>query len=157
MKKLFIATAFLFFTSLWSNAQSYDTGIGVRGGLASGITGKHFLSENAAVEGILSTRWRGFSITGLYEIHAIAFDTPGLYWFYGFGGHLGFWDGYAKHPWFDDAENYAVFGIDGIIGMEYVFADIPFTIGIDWKPAINISGHSGFWVDSAGLSVRYIF
>ncbi len=156
MKKIIITASILFFTLFTSNAESYDTGIGIRGGWASGLTAKHFIGDKAALEGILSTRWRGFNITGLYEIHNIAFDTPGLYWFYGFGGHIGFWDG-NRNPWFDDTDNYTVFGIDGIIGMEYVFADLPLTVGIDWKPAINIAGHGGFWGDSGALSIRYIF
>jgi hypothetical protein len=156
MKKFILATSILFLTVFATNAQSYDTGIGLRGGLYNGLTIKHFVSEQAAVEGILSTRWGGFNITGLYEMHKIAFDTPGLYWFYGFGGHIGFWDG-DNNPWFEDNQNYTVFGIDGIIGMEYVFEDIPFTLGVDWKPAINLAGNSNFLADGGALSIRYIF
>lgn len=156
MRKFILTTSIFILTVLAANAQSYDTGIGLRGGLANGLTVKHFVSQNTAVEGILTTRWGGFNITGLYEMHKIAFDTPGLYWFYGFGGHIGFWDG-DRNPWFNDTENYTVFGIDGIIGMEYVFEEIPFTIGIDWKPAINIAGHTNFWADGGALTLRYIF
>lgn len=137
--------------------QSYSTGIGLRGGLANGLTVKHFIGEKAALEGILSTRWKGFTVTGLYEIQQTAFDTPGLYWYYGVGAHVGFWDGYDGHPWFDDDDNYTVIGIDGILGLEYAFAEIPFSISLDWKPAFNLTGHSGLWADSGGLSLRYIF
>lgn len=156
MKKFILATSILILTVFATNAQSYDTGIGLRGGLYNGLTVKHFVSSDAAVEGILSTRWGGFNVTILYEMHKIAFDTPGLYWFYGFGGHIGFWDG-NNNPWFNDNDNYTVFGIDGIIGMEYVFEDIPFTIGLDWKPAINLAGNSNFLADGGALSLRYIF
>jgi len=156
MKKIILATSILILTVFATNAQSYDTGIGLRGGPYNGLTIKHFVGEQTAVEGILTTRWGGFNITGLYEMHKIAFDTPGLYWFYGFGGHIGFWDG-DNNPWFNDNENYTVFGIDGIIGMEYVFEDIPFTIGLDWKPAINLAGNSNFLADGGALSLRYIF
>lgn len=158
MKKFILASSIFILTVFAANAQSYDTGIGLRGGPYNGITAKHFVSSEAAIEGILTTRWSGFNITGLYEIHKIAFDTPGLYWFYGFGGHIGFWDG-DRNPWFDEdhTDNYTVFGIDGIIGMEYVFAEIPFTIGVDWKPAINLAGHSNFLADGGAISLRYIF
>ena len=156
MKKFIFATSILILTVFAANAQSYDTGIGLRGGPYNGLTIKHFVGEQAAVEGILTTRWGGFNITGLYEMHQIAFDTPGLYWFYGFGGHIGFWDG-DNNPWFNDNENYTVFGIDGIIGMEYVFEEIPFTIGIDWKPAVNLAGNSRFLADGGALTLRYIF
>lgn len=158
MKKFILAT-FLFVaaTSFSFAQQSYSTGIGLRGGLASGVTVKHFISDKAALEGILSTRWRGVVITGLYEIQQTAFDTPGLYWYYGVGAHAGFWGNYVGHPWFDDDASYTVLGIDGIIGLEYAFAEIPFNISLDWKPAINITGYSGFWGDGGALSIRYIF
>lgn len=158
MKKLlFVALLVLFSFSISYAQKSYNTGLGLRGGFTNGITLKHFVSNNAAVEGILSTRWRGFNITGLYEINKVAFDTPGLYWFYGVGGHIGFWGDYDGNPWFEDNDSHTVIGIDGILGMEYVFAEIPFSIGIDWKPAINVIGHSGLWADGGALSIRYIW
>jgi len=129
--------------------------LGYAGDLAW-VTAKHFISETRTLEGILSTRWRGFNINGLYEIQDIAFDTPSLYWYYGFGGHIGFWDAHYNR-WFNDNANYTVIGIDGIIGMEYCFAEIPFSISLDWKPAINLAGYSGFWGDSGAISIRYIF
>jgi len=158
MKKIILATFLIFTTTLFVNAQqSYSTGIGLRGGLASGVTVKHFISDKAALEGILSTRWRGTIITGLYEIQQIAFDTPGLYWYYGGGAHIGFWGNYRSHPWFDDNASYTVIGIDGILGLEYAFAEIPFNVSLDWKPAVNLTGYSGLWADGGAFSVRYIF
>lgn len=49
--------------------SGYTTGLGLRGGYTSGISIKHFVRSNAALEGILGTRWEGFSLTGLYEWH----------------------------------------------------------------------------------------
>ncbi len=155
MKKLFFAFILLLATTLISNAQDYSTGIGFRGGLSNGLTVKHFISSENAVEGILSTRWQGFNITGLYEIHNQAFDTPGLKWYYGFGGHIGFWN--AHNPWFNDRGNYTVVGVDGIIGLEYSFAEVPINLGLDWKPGLNLIGYTGFWGDEVALSIRYIF
>ena len=42
--------------------SSYTTGIGLRGGFTSGITLKHFIKSNAALELTLGTRWHGLSI-----------------------------------------------------------------------------------------------
>ena len=50
----------------FGQAQDYNTGIGLRGGLSNGLTIKHFISSNTALEGIISTRWRGLELTGLY-------------------------------------------------------------------------------------------
>ena len=146
-------------TSLFSlnlRAQDYVNAIGLRGGLSQGITFKHFISTTDAVEGILATRWGGFNITGLYERHMGAFDVERLYFYYGAGAHLGFWNGDAN-PWFDDNNSYTVLGIDGILGLEYVFTEIPFNIGLDWKPGFNLIGYTGFWGDELALSFRFMF
>lgn len=156
MRKTILTTFLIFFMAIWVNAQEYTTGIGFRGGFSQGLTVKHFISDNTALEGILSTRWGGFNITGLYEIHANAFDTPGLSWYYGIGGHIGYVSGEKNDRWSDKEGNYPVLGIDGILGLEYSFDEIPINLSIDWKPAINLA-QNPFWGDSGALSVRYIF
>ncbi len=156
MKKLMFVLLVTLFLGLETKAQDYNTGIGLRGGWGTGLTVKHFLSGNSAVEGILDSRWRGFSLTGLYEIHNQAFDVPRLNWYYGFGGHIGFWDGKYYRD-YNNNENYTVIGIDGILGLEHNFDVIPFNLSIDWKPAINLAGSSGFVGDGGAISIRYIF
>jgi len=136
-------------------AQDYSTGIGLRGGFTNGVTIKHFVSSKAAFEGIIASRWRGLEITGLYEIHGRAFSTDRLNWYYGFGGHVGFWDG--RHTKWGENRSYTVVGLDGILGLEYNFSEIPFNLSIDWKPTINFYGYPGFWGDGGALSARYIF
>lgn len=156
MKKLILGFTFAFFISGMALAQDYTTGIGLRGGFSSGFTVKHFTGERTALEGILSTRWHGFNITGLYEIHNYPFAVEGLSWYYGVGGHIGFWDG-ADVDWADDDDTYTVIGIDGVLGLEYSFVEVPIGLSLDWKPALNVIGHSGFWGDGGALSIRYIF
>ncbi len=156
MRKLF----FIFILSVSSvhflSAQNYNTALGIRAGAFNGVSLKHFLSSRHAVEGILSFRWQGFSVTGLYEIHDQAFDVQGLQWYYGFGAHVGFWDG-RNVRWTDGVDNQVILGVDGIIGLEYNFAEIPINISLDWKPALNLIGYSGFWADGGAISVRYLF
>ncbi|MDX9810980.1 MAG: hypothetical protein RBU28_01235 [Bacteroidales bacterium] len=156
MRKL-IFTGLLAFTMLLAvDAQDYKTGIGFRGGFDNGITIKHFITRSSALEGIIASRWRGLELIGLYEIHATAFDTERLNWYFGGGAHIGFWDG-DHAVWGDEGSNYAVIGVDGIIGIEYNFKAIPVNLSLDWKPALNLVGYSGFWGDGGALSVRYIF
>ncbi len=156
MKKLILSFTFLFFLSGVTLAQNYTTGIGLRGGFSNGLTVKHFVSANNALEGILSTRWGGFNVTGLYEIHNYPFAVQGLSWYYGFGAHIGFWDG-NDVGWADDDGAYTVIGADGVIGLEYNFVEVPINLSLDWKPSLNLIGHSGFWGDGGALSIRYIF
>jgi len=156
MKKLGFTVLLAMFLSISVSAQDYNTGIGVRGGFANGLTIKHFIGSKVAIEGIIATRWRGLELTGLVEFHNVAFNTERLKWYYGFGGHVGMWNGrYTK--WGHPDNSYTVVGIDGILGLEYSFNEIPFNIGIDWKPAFNFVGYSGFWADGGAISFRYIF
>lgn len=138
--------------------QDYSNAIGFRGGFSQGLTFKHFLGSNSAVEGILATRWKGFNLTGLYEIHANAFDVEGLNWYYGGGGHIGVYNGYLENKYFyDPTRTYTAIGVDGILGIEYNIGDIPINISADWKPAFNLVGYVGFWGDNGAISIRYYF
>jgi hypothetical protein len=155
MKKNLILIAFCLCIATIVSAQEYKTGIGIRAGFSSGLTIKYFENHNVALEGLLTTRWQGFDITGLYEVHNQAFEVDHLNWYYGGGAHLGFYNG-SNASWGKNGTAYTVVGIDGILGLEYSFDDIPINIGIDWKPALNLIGYTGLWSEG-GLSVRYIF
>jgi len=156
MKRLLFIISLLTVLSVQSHAQEYINAIGFRGGISQGLTFKHYISRTNALEGILATRWNGFYLTGLYEVHTEAFDTQGLYFYYGGGAHAGFWDSNAN-PWFDDGTSNVVIGIDGIIGLEYVFQQIPFNLSLDWKPAFNLIGVTNFWGSDLAISFRFYF
>jgi hypothetical protein len=156
MKKIGFTILFTVCLFLFSNAQDYNTGIGFRGGFSNGITVKHFIGEKAALEGIISTRWKGIELTGLYELHYRLFNAERLKWYIGLGGHVGFWNG-DNAKWGTEGNSYTVAGVDGILGLEYSFTKIPLNIGLDWKPAFNFIGYSGFWADEGAISLRYIF
>mgnify|MGYP001615571992 CR=1 FL=1 len=49
-----------------------------------------------------------------------------------------------------------ILGVDGIIGLEYVFDGVPINLSLDYKPSFNIT--PGFFDPSGGaLSIRYYF
>lgn len=156
MKKTILVLVIALFFVFETKAQDYNTGIGLRGGAWNGLTVKHFLNEKAALEGLFDSRWHGFNITGLYEIHNQAFNVNRLNWYYGAGAHLSFYDSKYK-KWGENTGSYSVIGLDGILGLEYNFEEIPINLSIDWKPTINLFGYSGFWGDGGALSIRYIF
>jgi hypothetical protein len=153
MKSLFFSFAFCLLL-LTGSAQKGDNAIGLRAGFGAGITFQHYMSKERGFEAILNTYRRGYVITGLYEVHADAFDVPGLKWYYGAGAHLGVFAGY----WNDNYRNgFTVVGVDGILGMEYFINEIPFVLSADWKPAINLVGYTSPWIGDGAISVRYIF
>jgi len=156
MKNFLMTCLILFCLATIINAQDYNTGIGARLGFNQGLTVKQFISQKSALEFLLATRWRGFEVTGLYELHNQAFNAERLKWYIGFGGHVGFWNG-DHAPWGDPDKSYTVIGIDGILGLEYSFSEVPINIGLDWKPSFNLWGYTAFWADGGALSIRYIF
>ncbi len=156
MKTLFASLLLAISIGIGSiQAQDFSQAIGVRGGLANGITYKASLDGTNAVDLILSSRWRGFNFTALYERHSYPFSVDGLYAYYGGGGHVGFYDG-KYSPWFEASASGMVIGVDGVLGIEYTFEDFPFCLSFDWKPVINLIGHNGFYGGGFGLSARFV-
>jgi hypothetical protein len=147
------------FFSQTMNAQKADNLLGFRAGYGGGLTFQHYLSQGRAAEFILISRWRGYSLTGLYELHGKAFNVKNLRWLFGGGGHLGtytyFNNGRFGNTPFDGPR--VTVGLDGIVGLEYFFHDIPFQVSIDWKPTFVFAGYSGWYGDDGAISVRYVF
>lgn len=135
-----------------AEAQFYQNAAGLRLGNASGLSGKTLVSKRFALEGMITTRWKGINITVLGEITQSLVDYRGLSWYYGVGAHVGFWD----YP--GDSEKTTKFftGVDGIVGMEYTFEEIPLNLALDWKPFLNIITTTNFVWDEFALSVRYV-
>lgn len=155
-----------------SGGSPYKTGLGLRLGYESGLTIKHFISSTSAVEGILSRGWGygGFRITGLYEFQKSFAKVEGLDWFIGIGAHIGFYNsgyygyyGYNGSGYYDKngrwhpdgyRDRYTTVGIDGILGLEYTFDEVPFSISLDIKPYFDLIGRGDRFGDGA-LSIRY--
>lgn len=142
---LIIVTALLFVHK--ANAQDYRFALGVRLSnssptLNNSITGKYFVTERSAVEGIVSFGSR-FGMGGLLEIHKPFNNIPQLKWMYGAGAFLGF----------EDKNTYL--GPTGILGLDYKFENVPINLSLDWKPELNIIPDIDFVPDAFALSVRF--
>ena len=156
MRKLLLACMITLSLVSISSAQDYNTGLGLRVGVYNGLTAKHFLGTKSALEGIISTRWKGIGITGLYELHNSLFNADRLKWYVGVGAHVGFYNG-DNAEWGSPGTKYSVIGLDGILGLEYSFSKYPISLSLDWKPAFNIAGYKGVWADELAIAMRYIF
>lgn len=156
MRKTILLFLLIFIFTIRVDAQDYNTGIGIRAGTSNGLTIKHFIAQESLVEIIFASRWHGYNLTGLYQVYKQAFKTNRLNWFYGVGAHIGSYQG-EEHRRFDDDNNYWLLGLDGIIGLEYNFHEIPFNISLDWKPAVDFTGGFYPWGDEVAFSLRYIF
>ena len=149
-----IASVFLFSVSATaqskgSNGSSYQTALGVKVWDGGGISFKHFVHGNNALE-LIGYFWsQGTRVTGLYEIHGPINNAKGLQWYIGPGAHIGFYN--TKNG------DGAFAGIDGVLGLDYKFNGAPINISLDWQPSFEFGTNRGFYGNWGGLGVRYTF
>ena len=142
---------------LQANSQSlgtsYTTAIGVKVYPAS-LSVKHFVQQNNAIEGLLAFWESGNRLTGLYEIHGDINNAEGLKWYIGPGAHIGSWnDTWKKNN--PTRESGMVVGVDGILGLDFKFKNVPLNMSIDWQPSFNLIGYQYFESGWGGLGIRY--
>ena len=112
--------------------------------LSNAITGKYFINDRDAIEGIVSFGSR-FGIGGLIERHQIIGAISNFTWFYGAGGYVGF------------QNNNTYLGPTGIIGLDYKFQNAPINLSLDWKPELDIIPAINFVPDAFAVSARFAF
>ena len=125
---------------------NYRFGLGVRLSnstptLNNSVTGKYFVTDRTAVEGLISFGTR-FGLGGLLEIHKPT-NIDGLKWFYGAGAYVGF----------ENGDTYL--GPTGILGLDYKFTNVPINLSLDWKPELDFLPDINFVPDAFALSVRF--
>jgi hypothetical protein len=130
-----------------TNSMTYKTGVGLKIWDGGGITLKTFISDKKALEFIGFFNGNGTRVTGLYEIHGDLSTEGNLKWYAGPGAHVGFYkvSNVTK----------TVIGVDGVIGLDYKFKELPLNLSLDWQPSFEIGKGYGFTGAFFGLSVRY--
>lgn len=142
-------------TQAQSMGSEYRTAIGAKF-WPGGLTVKHFIRDNRALEGIAYFWGHGFRFTGLYEVHGDINAAPGLKWYVGPGLHIG---AYNDHYWrgndhYEDGS--ASFGLDGVLGLDYKINGAPIALSIDINPYFELLHHP--YVDVwGGLGVKFTF
>jgi hypothetical protein len=136
--------------------SDYKTAVGVKF-WPGALTIKHFIKDDAALEGLVNFWDHGFRITGLYEFHGDIHSAPGLKWYVGPGAHIGWYsDGYWRddHHYYHDGDG--SFGVDGILGLEYKIKDAPIALSLDVNPYVEFlhGAYLGVW---GGLGVKFAF
>jgi hypothetical protein len=140
-----------------SQTREYNTMIGITGGTNIGGTVKRFVSEQGAVDLLVYRRWKGWVAALLYEHHMDIREVRGLEWYVGGGFHYGAWSkGTGTPPWTAKSDqDYTVFGLDAIVGLEYNINRTNFYFGGYWKPAVNFQKFAGLWGDEVAFTLRY--
>ena len=162
-KNLITLTIILGLATLSTKAQnlsdSYTTALGAKvWGDGGGVSLKHFVATNRALEGI-GYFWRGGTrITGLYEYHFDIEGAPGLKWYVGPGAHVGFYNRYYYDRNYNNGRTSGSYiGIDGVLGLDYKFNGAPINLSLDWQPSFEFGDNQGFIGSWGGLGIRYTF
>ncbi len=155
MKRLFTIMLVLVALTLGAQAQSYKSAIGLRGGEPSGINFKTFLGSGTAIDLVAGTGYFGhnLNVSAFYEWQKPTDWAPGIDWFIGPGAHIGIWTG----DYSDDYNSNLIVGLDGIIGLEYTFDDIPLNLSVGIGPAFHLMGGPNNWYYwNGGIAIRYV-
>jgi len=132
-----------------TNSKSYKTAIGAKLLNGGGVSLKTFLADRKAVEFIGFFYYKGTRITGLYEFHGGLNTEGNLRWYLGVGGHASIYNSGLR--------SLRGFGLDGVVGMDFKFPNLPLNIALDWQPAIELGAGdlNGFKDNWGGLAIRY--
>jgi hypothetical protein len=163
--KRFLVLIIILLPALFSKAQGYNHAIGLRGGLSSGFEYRFYTDDENSYKLLLSTRDRGLQLHALREFHRFdLFDfTEQLVFFFGAGLHAGYqsWD--VAHwnyntLWYTTRTS-LIAGLDGLAGLEYVFYEIPLSLGIEAKPYFDVFGRKTVKIQpfDFAFTVKYLF
>ncbi|RYY12657.1 MAG: hypothetical protein EOO04_33240 [Chitinophagaceae bacterium] len=157
MKKLLFGMAcavMLIFTATQSMAQkgmgsTYKTALGVRvdfgdGGTGFGFNGKHFLTENNAIDANLIFFDGGaVGLGGEFQYNDDINGAAGLKWYAGIGPNFIFGNGYTNVQ------------LRPVLGLDYKITTAPIDFAFDWRPMFTLNNGTNFTAGRFGLSVRF--
>ncbi len=148
MKKLlFVAVAAVLSLLPFAESQAQNWGIGLRGGFDYGLTVKKYMGANS-LDFMGHIHNNGFQVAGLYEWNYGLSHGFNLY--YGAGLGLGAWN---------NADDDMSFGlsVDFIVGVEWKVPNVPLSLSLDWKPAIEILPVTDFYIKGFAFGIKYLF
>lgn len=159
MKKIALLFSMLFVMAFahQANAQNYDKAIGLRLGYPLAASFKFFVSEPGAIEIYAGYRSYGigynyFNVGAMYQYHKPISSVDGLSWYFGGGASVWFF----SYDFVTDEGSTGI-AINGVLGLDYKFADAPFNLSVDWMPTVLLAGYgTGFAGGYGALAARYV-
>ncbi|MCU0345595.1 MAG: hypothetical protein MUC59_01545 [Saprospiraceae bacterium] len=164
MKKQFAILSFLafgLFAAFNANGQNYNSAIGARLGSPLALSYKKFISEGNAIElyGAFRSysRYSWFSVNGAYQVHRDFPNVDNLQWYFGAGAGIFFWNFDNDLFIGGDEPSSTTLAIQGYLGLEYTFDEIPLSLSVDWVPTYFLNSYSdGFGSGYGALAARYV-
>jgi hypothetical protein len=141
------------FLSLTLLGQRYTNSVGLRFANIgfTQLNGKHFMNENSAVELSLGGNSNYVWMQGNYEWqHPLVDDVD---YYFGAGPGLGIVSGNPIMQ--NSANDRFMFGVNGVVGVEYKLPDYPITFAFESGPYLQIIPSLSLgW--NFGLAARYV-
>jgi hypothetical protein len=145
MKSILLFTLAMLISE-FAYSQNYKTAIGFKGGFPGfvALNIKHSLGSTTAIEASIGGGRNFLWLEGLFEINKDM--GSGFNWYYGIGGDIGTWNNNYNFKYRESYYNGAYGGVDGVIGIEYTFNEIPFNIAVDATPTVRLFPYVGFGI-----------
>lgn len=132
--------------------------VGIKAGVASGLSLLKYTRYNNAVEAIVMTNWDGFILAALYHVNFDLTDqlkpTRGrTIGYISAGGHYAYFAG--------ESVLYVGEGIgpDAGLGLTYLFDNVPFSVTLDNRFFLDfpLMQRGGTLLADLSLNIRYVF
>lgn len=150
----FIAIVFL---CISFTGRAQEQALGLRLGWGGGLSYVTPFENDKNIELILTPRWGGVILTGLYEIN-VDVDSEPWSWYYGGGMHLGY---HHRNNFvgegFNGDQQYINLGVDLIVGAKYRLESLPLLLTADFKPSIEFLAKRNLLLEEFAISCRYLF
>lgn len=147
-------------------SQNYTRDAGFRFGGLTSINYRQYNNDTEAFGLMASLTWRSIRLGAMKEYFkpAMMQFSNNINFVYGYGAHVGLiyansYKLFFKTYHLDEWQLSPLFGIDGLIGLEYNLGDLPVLIGIDFKPFFEFSTTRIFYIflNDASISLKYKF
>jgi hypothetical protein len=164
MKHLLLISGF-FIISCVAFSQEFKYAAGIRAGYTGGVEFRVYSDDLNSYKFLLGAREGGAAFHAIKEFHRpnLFSFTDQLNFVYGAGVHMGYerWNQqyynyytnyYIKHTAF-------IAGIDGLAGLEYIFREVPVSLGFEVKPFFDLFGREMFDLElfDFAFTVKYHF
>ncbi|HKK39685.1 MAG TPA: hypothetical protein VJ949_09735 [Cryomorphaceae bacterium] len=149
-------TAFLFFLAISLSGIAQERALGLRLGWGGGLSYVQSITDDQDFEIILTPRWSGLILTGLYE-RKVPLSSESWHWYYGGGLHGGYHHrSNFVGEGFNGDQQYINLGFDLIAGIKYRFEAFPLEFSADYKPSVELLAKRNLLLEEFALSFRYL-
>ena len=164
MKRLILIIALLVSAGI-AFSQEFKQAVGIRIGYTGGVEYRVFTDELNSYKFLVGSRERGFLAHALKEWHRydLFTFTDQLTFVYSAGVHAGYerWDQqhYDYNTSYYVTHTAFIAGLDGLAGLEYMFREVPISVGFEVKPYFDLFGREmfDFQLFDFALTAKYNF